>query len=171
MKNKSILIESLEFQANQAFVALRRAVTSKSEGNDLVWAERLYRNYRWRLESATKYYEMSTEPQSFREYTRTPHRARLYDRYIFQYLTGFACSTALCEIRSCTEEEIKRRRGFLVKDISTATDDLFESLRQGNSPYFDVFLSLSKLRECGYAKPLWKAIKLVRENYPQPKVL
>lgn len=172
MASKSTLIASLEFQSNQAFTALRQAVT-KENGTDRCWAERLYKIYLENLRSATRYYDgYSGGTTDFQNYTRTPHRANLYDRYILQYLTGSACSRALGQIESCRNvPRIITERKEQIGDISTKVDHLFQALQQRDLSYCDIHILLYELQSGSYVKPLWKATQFVRSQYPPPKTL
>lgn len=164
-----LCIESLEFQANQCYISLKRAMGQRKY-HDLRWSSHLYKKLGDGISDTIKYYSRDNisneEPRTFGKLQRTPRIRKLYERSIFQYLVGVNCSVAL-ECLTLWPAEIVEENRKIIVDFPRPQKfkNLHEALTDRNATYGDISGLLVELRKGAYVEPLWKELHFVRRHY------
>jgi len=160
-------IEALEFQANQAYETLKRAVSTK-EFLDTFWAHNSYCSLNWSLKRATE-----IEKGEF--LTSSLERGHPLERYILQYIMGFnlACSLRLRppprnETEAKLQEEIAKHEECLQAALE-GTEHPDYGIENSYEGIFAEAEFIGTYAEADNFKKIFEIMEYIREKYPKPE--
>ncbi len=156
-------LKALEFQTNQAYEALKRALETR-EYQDAIYASVMFACYSCNQHSPLFSSLVFAVDNGFLSWERNKPQTDTIDRYSLQLALGFGITPALAII---TDYEQKSGKRWRFKPTKVTTDELKAAIDEKKCPYNQLIYLAKNLSEAGHFDSIMGIINYVRENYPE----